>query len=90
MHPVWQSDLFEAPNSLRDTYNDPHAYRTAESTDHEQVSSSKSVDQEEEPDERHDGLDHTEDASGQERSVRTANADRGEDGRAVVVDCVDA
>lgn len=61
------------------TTNDPHANRAADGTDHQELSASKVVDENQDPDNGEDGLDHTEDTGGQEGGAGSADTDRGED-----------
>lgn len=53
---------------------DPHAHRTTASTNHKEVSPSKTVDEIEQPDKRQDSLHDTKDASSQERSIPTRDS----------------
>lgn len=66
------------------------AESTPESTEHEEVSSTKVVDEEEEPDDGYQCLDDTEDAGGEERGVCAGDTNGFEDCGGVVVDGVDA
>ena len=43
--------------------NDPHADGTGKATDQKKLPSSELIDKEQQPDDRHDGLDDTEDTS---------------------------
>lgn len=70
--------------------NDEHADCTTSGTDHQKLPATKVIDQKQDPDEGHDGLDHSEDASGEERSTGAANANGCEHFRRVVVDSVDS
>lgn len=65
--------------------DDPHADRAAGSTDHEELGAAETVDQPEEPDDSHDGLDDAEDARGEEAGVGAGDPNRLEDGGGVVV-----
>lgn len=70
--------------------DDPHADRATSSTDHEEIASAKSVDEEQEPDDCNHRLHNPEQASGEECSVCTSNTDGLEDRGRIVVDSIDA
>lgn len=70
--------------------DDPHADRTTNSADHQELSATEVVDEEQNPNDGEYGLDHAEDTGGQEGSAGSADTNRGEHSRGVVVDCVDA
>ena len=61
------------------TTDDPHANRATDGTDHQELSASKVIDENQDPDNGEDGLDHTEDTGGQEGGAGSADTDRGED-----------
>lgn len=63
-----------------------HGDSSTKGTRHEDATTTKVVDEEENPDDRADGLDHTKDAGGEQTSVGTGDAERLEDGGRVVVD----
>lgn len=50
--------------------NDPHADGTGDTTNKQKVPATELIDKEQQPDERHNGLDHTEDTGHQVDSVR--------------------
>lgn len=60
------------------TADDPHAHRTADGTDHQQLSASEVVDKDQDPDDGEYSLDHTEDTRGQEGGASAADTNRGE------------
>ena len=62
---------------------------TAKGTKHEKVATAQPVDKEEEPDNGHRSFDNTEDSGGEETGICSSDADRFEDGRGIVIDCVD-
>lgn len=70
--------------------NKVHGECTTSSTNHEEVSSTHVVNKNHEPDKGQSSLDNTKDTRGEEAGVCSGNADRFEDGRAVVVDGVDS
>lgn len=74
---------------LDESGNDEHADTTAKGTNEEKVATTKGVDEKEDPNEGHDGLDDTEDACGKEASAGSGDTERLEDGGRVVVDGVD-
>jgi len=63
---------------------------TAEGTEHEEVSSTEVVDEEEEPDDGYEGLDNAEDTGSEERGICARDTNRFEDSWRVVVDGVNS
>ena len=61
------------------TADDPHANRTTDRTDHQELPASEVVDEDQNPDDGEYGLDHAEDTGGQEGGAGSADTDRGED-----------
>lgn len=68
----------------------PQAKTTTDSTDHQKISSSVLINQEDEVDQSKDGLHYAEQTSGEERCVGSSDTDRFEDSWTVIVDCIDA
>jgi hypothetical protein len=70
--------------------NEPHAKRATNSSNHEEKTTTKVVNENKDPDERQGSLDHAKDTGGEEASACTGDADALKDGRAVVVDGIDS
>ena len=64
--------------------------RSSESSVHEEVPATETINEEEEPDDCHDCFDDAENAGGKKRGVCACDADGFEDCGGVVVDSVDA